>query len=159
MKIRLEATPEELRERADELVTQLSKALRAHAPEVAERLEKASSPKEVELRHRALRDMHQRAQKLYQMQMDRMIDDIGQALERRIKTLGAVEKGDPNYLSNVIDMAEANYDKIKAELTEFGYHDHEYEEGGALYGHSANQLRDILEQLRKQGAPNGTADS
>lgn len=87
MKFRLEATPDEIREKAPELIGRLAKAVAPHAPDVADALEKAATTDKAdpELRHLALREAHAQVAARYRRQMDRMVQEIADAVDAHVE--------------------------------------------------------------------------
>lgn len=88
MKLKLEATPEELTTRGDALVKALSSELRPFAPELAEALSKAleSPPSSPELRHQALRDLQAKFTARAERARHRMLAEIGEILDEGVQT-------------------------------------------------------------------------
>lgn len=88
MKLRIEATTQdEVQAKGHELLEKLAKALRPHAPAVAEALDAATSSldDEVEpLRSQALAEQFAREQHEYAVMLDRMIADIAKVLAKHV---------------------------------------------------------------------------
>jgi 3'-phosphoadenosine 5'-phosphosulfate sulfotransferase (PAPS reductase)/FAD synthetase len=102
MKLRLEADPAELQTRGDVLLTSLSHAVEPHAPALAESLRKAIPERPpVVSKHRALRELTRDVQGLYADTVERMLAEVGQALDRRVEEMttgsgdGSLMKGGP----------------------------------------------------------------
>ena len=82
MRLRLEATEDELRDRAPALLASLGKALDAAAPEIAEALRKAIPENHpTELRHAALQEGLDDVRVIYRRTLDAMLTEIDAALE------------------------------------------------------------------------------
>ena len=86
MKLRVDGTPEELKEKAPELVKSLGDLLRSVSPDMADALEKAIPHKEKELKFPVLRALQKQTEIAYEKQMDKMLKDIGKVLDRSLKT-------------------------------------------------------------------------
>lgn len=82
MKLRLEADPEELREKSTDLLKSLRDGLADVAPEVADYLSKALPPKERELKYPALRDLEKTTSAEYDRTLQRMVRAIGKVLDK-----------------------------------------------------------------------------
>lgn len=154
MKIRIEAdSHDELREKSDALLRQLAKALSGAAPDVADALQKARvalPPKEDALKHEALRDFFQNVHKRYIDTLDRMLAEMGEALDAHVDEM---KKSGPDYTTGIISMESAAYDKAKEQLAVFGFSDADFTDpSGKLYGMSTNELRELLKQLNAQKA-------
>jgi len=80
MRLQLEATPQELNEKGDELIKALVRELYPTSPELAENLEKALPKKEPVLKYRALRDIHKITKEEYEKTLERMHLDISRVL-------------------------------------------------------------------------------
>ena len=146
MKLKLDATGEELSERGDELLDALAKTVAPHAPELADELRKAALPKkEAELKHKALRQLHDKMRKRYRIRLDRMNAEIASLLDGELK-----KSESPDYTTKVVAMEAAAYDKAKAALMQMGYRDDDFDEGGPLYGLSVNQLREAAQAKRSK---------
>jgi GNAT superfamily N-acetyltransferase len=76
MLFRVDATPEELEEKAPELVKALSRLVSGVDPELADALEKALPEKEPELKFKVLQSLQKDTEKLYDKQMGLMIEEI-----------------------------------------------------------------------------------
>lgn len=87
MKLRIEAdTEDELRAKGPELLHRLSKALRQHAPEIADVLEKASTVEHASpLRHGPLRDGAEELHREYEAMLERMLGEIGVVLDAHVE--------------------------------------------------------------------------
>ena len=88
MRLQLETTPAELADKGEDLIKALVGALRPVDGELAERLEKALPPEEPALKHPALRGIHARMRDAYRAQVDRMVREIGQVLQRSVAGRG-----------------------------------------------------------------------
>lgn len=144
MKLNLDATKEELNERGDELLDALAKAVAPHAPELADAIQKAAlPPKEVALKHKSLRTVHERMRRRYKRQLDQMNAEIASLLDGELKKS---EMASPDYTAKVVAMEERAYDRLKDDLMQLGYKAEDFEEGGVLYGLSVNQLRDVVKE-------------
>jgi len=149
VKLRLEATPEELRERGSELLDAMAKALGEDAPALADRLQKAATAPAHEpvLKHQALRDLHTKMRARAQRGFDRMITEIVQTVDgHMVKSATA----SPDYTAKMVDEEQAAYDKMQAALIGQGYTPEDFEEGGPLYGMSVNELRDLFTESTKK---------
>lgn len=82
MKLRLEADPEELREKSTDLLKSLRDGLADVAPEVADYLSKALPPKERALKYPVLRDLEKKTSAEYDRTLKRMVRAIGKVLDR-----------------------------------------------------------------------------
>lgn len=84
MRLQLEATPEELNEKGEQLVRSLVQQVAPFAPELAETLEKAlpDAKERVQLRQRSLRELHERTQAEYRKTLTRMMDDIHKVITK-----------------------------------------------------------------------------
>ena len=82
MKFRLEADPDELREKADKLLKSLHNELIGTAPDVAEKLEKALPRKEPVLKYPVLRELQKKTAEEYERTLKRMNKEIGKVLDR-----------------------------------------------------------------------------
>lgn len=156
MKLRLEATPEELEHKADRLVSALAKALRGAAPDVADALLKAIPEKEHKLKHKVLQEIHEKISKRYAITLDMMLSDIGKRIDKHVSGMAKSDdendlkkSKNPNYASNILDMEAKAYEVAKEELAKYGFQPSAFEEGGALYGESVNALREILKTLKE----------
>lgn len=147
MKLNLDATREELSERGDELVDALAKAVRPHAPELADALQKALPPKEQELKHKALRQSHDKMRKRYGVMLDRMNAEIAALLDGELKKS---EDAANDFTQRIVQMEDRAYEQAKAELMARGYVQNDFEEGGVLYGLSVNQLREAIKEKRSK---------
>ena len=85
MKLRLEATPDELREKSGKLIERLRDELIDLAPGLAAILEKALSPKEAVLKYPVLRELAQQTSDEYDRTIERMLKDIGKVLDRPLE--------------------------------------------------------------------------
>ena len=147
MKLNLDATKEELSERGDELLDALAKAVAPHAPELADALQKALPPKEQELKHKALRQSHDKMRKRYKLMLDQMNAEIAALLDGELRK---AELESPDYTTKVVAMEEHALEQAKAELMAAGYVAGDFEEGGVLYGLSVNQLREAIKDKRSK---------
>lgn len=152
MRLYLEADPEELREKSPELVGELAKALREHSPEIADILEKAAAiPKAPpELRHRALRDIHDHMRAEYKKMTGRMVEEIADTIDEHTKPKlqKARPPNSPDYIAPVLEKEEKSYKKMQSLFAPYGYSSGDFEEGGRLYGKSMRELGDMLAALR-----------
>jgi hypothetical protein len=83
MKLKIDATPEELSEKAPALLGKLAGMLQFINPEIADTIFKAVLPqKEHELKHPVLRDLQKKISAIYADHLDRMIADIGKVLDK-----------------------------------------------------------------------------
>ena len=105
MKLRLEATPDELREKSGSLLKALHAAVVEVDPVAAEPLEKALPRKEPELKYRVLRELKDRTSAEYERILKNMTKEIGKVLDR-----GPIQKG-------ISDMGRDLADGVKAVFT------------------------------------------
>lgn len=82
MRFRLEATPDELLEKSDQLLKTLHDAVADVAPDAAECLEKALPRKESDLKYPVLRELAKRSSAEYERLTGRMLKEIGKVLDR-----------------------------------------------------------------------------
>ena len=150
MKLRVDATPEELEEKAPDLVKAMIELLRPASPDMADVLEKAIPSKEQELKFPVLRALQKQTEVAYDKQMDKMMEDIGKVLDKSLKTSvfkkseDAVSKEkSPDYTKQIVAKDEKSYEQIKAEFLNDGYSESDFEVGGTLFGYSTNQLIDM----------------
>lgn len=134
MKLRLEATPEEISAKGQQLLSQLAKAVRPHAPELAHALEEATSsasPEEehADLKHEFLRESFRDVHKLYETTLDAMVTEMGAALDARVREMRG---GKP-----VAEIQEA--------LGKSGFSDGDFKSGGLLEEIDADGLQALLE--------------
>jgi len=96
VRLRIEATPDELADKSEALIKALADTLSVVDPDLAERLEKAI-PKDVpKLRQPALREIHERTRKLYEERLEWMLKDIGKVLDRSLAMVEEkTEKAEP----------------------------------------------------------------
>jgi hypothetical protein len=80
MRVRLEATVEELQKRGEDLIHALADQLSAFNPDLADLLEKAVPHKTPKPPYRVLRDLKQITTAEYKRQLDAMLKDIGAVL-------------------------------------------------------------------------------
>jgi hypothetical protein len=151
MRLDIEAdSADELRAKAPELLARLAKALGPHIPELADVLEKATlPPREPELKHEALRDLFQVDHTRYLAMLDRMLADIGAALDEHVDLMAKSES--PDFTTGIVSIDTAAYNKVKEQLALYGMSESDFTDpSGKLYGASTNELRDILKQLQSQ---------
>ena len=143
MKLRLEAEDGELARRGPDVLRALAQIFDVEAPELSGALEKALPPRETSLKHRVLRQSHEKWRRKYRLTLDAMAQEIADLVESKI------QKSAPDYTQKIYDLDEAAYDRVRAALAEHGYTDADYEEGGVLYGMSTNELREVLKDRRR----------
>lgn len=141
MKLRLDATQEELATRGEDLVEGLAKALQEHAPELADALQKALPPKETSLKHKSLRELHETVRRAYAVQMDRMNEELASLISADLK-----KSESPDYTTKVVAMDEAAYAKAKAAALQAGFHPDDFEADGILAELNTNQLREAIKE-------------
>ena len=90
MRLRIEATPDELADKSEALVKALADAIGPMAPDLAEALKKALPKAPVELLQPALREMHKVTRREYEKRLKWMLKDIGKVLDR------SLAKADPD---------------------------------------------------------------
>lgn len=142
MKLRIEATSsDELRDRAPVLLGKLAKALRAHAPQVADVLEKAGEQAEAprEMQHRALRDGVDRVHREYAAMLDVMLGEIEQVLDDHVKALA------PKTMTRAEH--KERYELAKSRLAALGYNE------DAFDGADLEELEAVVGVLEKGGTP------
>ena len=149
MKLRVDATKEELSERGGDLLDALAKAVAPHAPDLADALYKALPPKESPLKAKALREQHKRERARYQRMLDRMNAEIADVLNEAFQK----SEQSPDYTAKVVEMEAHAYEQVKAMLMQQGYKAEDFEEGGVLYGLSTNELREAVKQGRERRTP------
>jgi hypothetical protein len=93
MRLELQASPEEIREKSGQLLERLGEMLSSEVPEIAEMLEKALPKKEQELKYPVLQELAARTRELYAHQLDLMLQEIADVV---IGGIGAAEEeGEP----------------------------------------------------------------
>lgn len=92
MKLKITATPNELAEKSEQLVRQVSALLRYANPELSESLEKALPTKEPVLKYPVLQELLQITQDSYEKHLKLMLDEIGKVLDESIDK--SLEPGD-----------------------------------------------------------------
>ncbi len=100
MRLELQATPEEIREKSGQLLERLGELLSGDVPEFTDALEKALPAKEQELKYPVLRELAAKSRELYAHQVDRMIREIAEVIDEAVdiqKSMEAdfLEKGGP----------------------------------------------------------------
>lgn len=141
MKLQLDATPEELRDKGPDLIKAITNLLAEHNPEIAEALEKALPQKEKELKYPVLQHLHDESTKAYLRLTGLMIGDIEKVLR------SGLEKA-YDHTKEIADKDAVAYAKVQEILTAYGYGPADYQEGGRLYGMSVNELIDKIKELR-----------
>jgi hypothetical protein len=151
MRLRLEATPEELREKGEALIGELAKSLAPLDPDLAQSLEKALPRKEQGLKFPVLREIAKRQGEAYDKLLKRMLKDIGKVLDRSTKTTsGVLAKAEfYDHTGPIVDKDEIGYQRVKAVLMQYGYTEADYQEGGSLYGMSVNELIELAKKKAK----------
>jgi len=81
MKLRLEATPEELEAKGDQLLKALANELEPHAPDLATALEKALPTQEVTLKYATLRGLQEQTVQMYARTTTAMLRDIHKIID------------------------------------------------------------------------------
>lgn len=155
MKLRVDGTPEELREKAPDLVKSLSELLNSVDLDMEDVLEKAIPYKEKELKFPVLRALQKQTEVAYEKQMELMIKDIGKVLDKSLKTSTfkkseSSEEKSPDYTKQIVAKDEKSYEQIKAEFLKDGYSESDFEVGGKLHGYSTNQLIDMQREKRDE---------
>jgi len=82
MRLQLEATPDELTEKGEDLIRSLVRQVAPFSPQLAETFEKALPARKVQLRQRVLREIHEKTKIEYQKTLTRMMDDIHKVISR-----------------------------------------------------------------------------
>jgi hypothetical protein len=90
VRLRIEATPDELANKSESLIKALADAIGPAAPDLAEALKKALPKETVKLIQPALREMHEITRKEYEKRLKWMVKDIGKVLDR------SLAKADPD---------------------------------------------------------------
>lgn len=145
MRLRLEATPQELYEKAPDFLDKLADAFEPVHPELADVLAKALR-KEPSLKFRLLRELHQQTRDAYAKQLDAMLADIDKVLDRSSKasSTGKMEKAEVyDYSRKIYDQDARAYERVKQVLMRQGYKRADFEAGGTLDGYSVNELVDL----------------
>ena len=115
MHFRVEADPEEFRDKSPDLIRALIKAIAPHDPAFAESLEKALPAKESPLRLPVLKGLHERTAAAYEKQMALMLRDIGRVLNR------SLQKGEfYDYTKAIADKSSVAYARVKEVLKRQG---------------------------------------
>lgn len=86
MRLRIEATPDELAEKSEALVRALADTLGPVAPDIAEQLEKALPKSAAKMIQPALREIHEVTRKAYDARLKWMLKDIGKVLDGAVLT-------------------------------------------------------------------------
>lgn len=84
MDVRINADPEELEQKAQDLVKSLAHQLADYDPDlldVVAHLCKSSLDDQVSMRYPVMRELHAKARRIYKDQMDRMLEEIERILE------------------------------------------------------------------------------
>jgi hypothetical protein len=84
VRLRIEATPDELANKSEALVKALVDTLAPVAPDIAEQLEKAIPKETPKLIQPALRQMHEITRREYEKRLKWMVKDIGKVLDRAV---------------------------------------------------------------------------
>ena len=93
MRLRIEATPDELADKSEALIKALADSLSDVAPELADQLEKAI-PKDIpKLFQPTLRKIHEITRKEYEARLKWMVKDIGKVLDRSMAKAETDEEG------------------------------------------------------------------
>jgi hypothetical protein len=152
MKLKVEATPDELRDKAPDIVKSIGELLRPVSPDMADILEKAIPYKEKELKFPVLRELQKQTEEAYEKQMELMLKDIGKVLDKSVKTT-TIKKSErsPDYTQKLVAKEDESYEEIKEELKKYGYVDSDFDKGGVLFGYSTNQLIDLAREKRDSG--------
>ena len=85
MRLRLDATTEELNTKGEDLIKALVESLTPTNPELAESLEKALPQPRPRLRYKALRELQEKTEENYRKMLDSMVKDIGKVLDTAAK--------------------------------------------------------------------------
>ena len=106
MKFRLEAEPEELEAKGEELLKALRDGLADVAPGIAEHLAKALPRKESSLKYQVLRELKDKTSAEYERTLKRMVSAIGKVLDR-----GPVEKSEDGlvWVNDSTDLSKGWY--------------------------------------------------
>lgn len=92
MRFELQASPEEIREKAGLLLDRLSAMFSAEVPEISDSLEKALPAKEQELKYPVLRALAERSRDLYQHHVTLMLEEIEEVLREAVKMEKSMEE-------------------------------------------------------------------
>ncbi len=140
MHLRIEADPDELKEKSGDLIKALISAIAPSNPDLAESLEKALPPRENELKLPVLRELHQRTADAYEKQMTLMLKDISKVLDSSLHKSGEFF----DYTKPIAERDGRAFARVKEVLKRRGYMDSDFDEGGPLYGLSVNDLLDMV---------------
>jgi hypothetical protein len=138
VRLRLEANPEELRDKGVALVQALASALFPAHPELAEQLNKALPKPKPSLKYPVLRELHRRTATAYRKQLDTMLREIGEVLDEAAS--GVTKSLAVDHKRTIAECDAAAYERVKEVLYRKGYTSADFEEGGRLYGESVNEL-------------------
>ena len=122
MRIKIDATPDELNEKGDALIKALMHSIAPVCPELAEQLEKALPEKPPTLRYRALRDIHEITKKEYQKTLEAMHLDIARVLDDAANGTSAGQE-----FQKAMGSEKANHKYIKREGAP-GHYEYTYAE-------------------------------
>lgn len=141
MKLRVEATPEELESKGPALLRSLASRLGVDPLALLDdhQLEKAGVQKEPQLKHAALRDLHDRERDLVRRTYRAMLREIAEVV------LDPAVKKSVDYSAEIVARDAELYEKVRGKLRSRGYDEVDFDEGGRFYGMSTNQLVDFLE--------------
>ena len=147
MKIELTASPEELTD--EDKARKLLKSLGELVEPIEDILEKALPQKEQVLKYPVLRELQKQTEDAYAKRVAWMLKDVGKVLDRGF---AKSENAEPiqDFTKPIADKDGEKYEKVKAELAQYGYTDSDFEEGGVLYGWSVNQLIDLARGKKEQ---------
>jgi hypothetical protein len=84
MRLELQATPEEIREKSGQLLERLGELLGDGIPEFTDALEKALPAKEPALKYPVLRELAVRTRDLYQGQIEKMLREISEVINESV---------------------------------------------------------------------------
>lgn len=124
MKVRIEATQ-------DELVNKRVQAVEQFADRLGVRLEKAAKHlhDDPELEYPAMQSLHEKTTKVYKAMVKKMLAEINTVIDS-----GSVVKSD------------AQFEKLKTVLLQQGRSVVDFEKGGALYGQGIQELSKLVRQ-------------
>lgn len=152
MRVQLDATPQELSEKGEELIKALVRELAPVSPELAESLEKALPEKEPALKYRALRDIHKITKEEYAKTLERIHLDIAKVLSEAVENTS---------VGQVLEKAEGGerlgHKYIKREGTPGNYQYTYAEPVGQSVPGQANAPQATQTPTQPQGTANGVS--
>ena len=147
MKLRIEASPEEFESKGPDLIKALADHIQDYDPALADALFKAVKKppkKEHELKHKVLKDLDAATHKVYQAAMAKMTKQILDLASGELITKALPQ----DYTLKMNEKDRFHYELARESLKGLGYTQEDFEEGGKLYGLSANELITISREER-----------